>query len=987
MPAAPSSPGGNRRSALLYAGGSCDLRCAVCDCATPASSTDAIEAALGGGGSRLVLRGAPEHASRTGEIIGRAREQGFTDIVLRSNAAWCASDAAAAELARLGADAVLVPLFSQLPAVHDRIAGTAGALANAVGGMRRLAETGLAVEIEVPLLAPRLQSLVKVIELARRAAPGLRSARFFLPTEVRHAVLAPASWDETAQPLADALLRCRALGVAARLGTDSAIPLCALRDYPDLYDAYAINPRGRSAVRGSATLGDVCSDCAVRRQCPGIARSYLEAHGENGLEAYDDKPTLMYEQRTTRKRQWTDAQRAAASRATLMVIRPTVNCNQDCTFCSANETSANVWSDHDEMLRAIARAARRGISWLSFSGGEPTLSKHLVDYIDCATRLGISRREIVSNAVLLDKPEKVRRLVDAGLTDAFISLHAHDESLSRQSTQKVGDFARTVTGIKNLLEAGVNTALNHVITARNYPYLEAYVEFVHRELGGRVKISFAFVTPQFKALDNIEVMPRLTDVMPYLKRAMYRAVELGQPFAVGSRQGIPFCFLDEFRAWSDGLKMANSAIAEDSPQKQRAAVCDECRFSDHCTGLWRPYVAKYGLDELRPVPGGKLTETELRALDWMSRLYPYGEPMSFDDVSEALRERELETGPPEIDRPAPAAAMPDFVEQRTRPLRVLMIGSGRQARRIASAAANLGGLSIDAVASPHAPQANLQDFGGCPAYANAADAIEDMRPEAAIIAAATDVHFELARLAIAHRIPTLLEKPITQTLEQAIALRDEAQAGDTLVVPAHNSLHAAGLEELCDGTPDRVRYLFRRTAQSPDSPRTWNRSSLYQTLYHIIAATRRAAGNGDGRVLRVAHRGEASPEQIRLDLAFGDSPAEIVVELRARTEEDLLATTVGGREAVWRRNGPEITISTNGTPHPVEARGNDIQAMLANFRDALLDKVSPVTNLDDAIDVMRTASAAIDALADDGAPFERRGAPKHVASRSLQPGA
>ena len=43
------------------------------------------------------------------------------------------------------------------------------------------------------------------------------------------------------------------------------------------------------------------------------------------------------------------------------MLRPTVNCNQDCTFCSANETSSNVWASREEMLRAIARTARRGI--------------------------------------------------------------------------------------------------------------------------------------------------------------------------------------------------------------------------------------------------------------------------------------------------------------------------------------------------------------------------------------------------------------------------------------------------------------------------------------------------------------------------------------------------------------------------------------------------------------------------------------------------
>ena len=59
------------------------------------------------------------------------------------------------------------------------------------------------------------------------------------------------------------------------------------------------------------------------------------------------------------------------------------------------------------------------------------------------------------------------------------------------------------------------------------------VEFVRESFGGRVMISFAFVTPQYKALEGIEQVPRLSDVMPFLKRALYRAVELGQPFSNG----------------------------------------------------------------------------------------------------------------------------------------------------------------------------------------------------------------------------------------------------------------------------------------------------------------------------------------------------------------------------------------------------------------------------------------------------------------------
>jgi MoaA/NifB/PqqE/SkfB family radical SAM enzyme/predicted dehydrogenase len=978
-----------QRSAQLHAGGECDLRCAICDCTAPPSSPADVARTLEGGGGRLVVRGATERSPLAGEIVARAREHGYTDIVLRTNATGFQSSESAASFSRLGATAAMVPFFSQFPAVHDRIAGRPRALLDALTGIRHLVAAGLAIEIEIPVLQPRLQNLEEIVRLVRRAAPTLRAVRLFLPSS-SHPVLAPPSWDTAAPAMAAALRYCRGLDVRAVLSTESGVPLCALRDHPDLHDAYAINPKARSATRGGATLGEVCRDCAVRAQCPGITPSYRAVHGEAGLAAYTSRPKAMYEQRTTRSRQWTDEQRAAAARSQLLVLRPTVNCNQDCTFCSANETSANVWANHDEMLRAIARAARRGIDWLSFSGGEPTLSKHLVAYIRSAARLGIARREIVTNAVLLDRKEKVAALVEAGLTDAFVSLHAHDEALSRQSTQKVGDFPRTVAGIKGLVDAGVRTALNHVITARNYQYLSAYVEFVHREFGGRVKISFAFVTPQFKALDNIDVMPRLSDVMPHLKRALYRALELGQPFAVGSRQGIPFCFLDEFRAWSDGLKLSSSALSEDGPQKQRAAACDDCRFSDYCPGLWRPYAAQYGFDELRPVAGPKLSEREVQSLEWLSRLYPWGEPMSFDEVSTALREPTLETGPPEITAPpAETSAMPQVEFQRSRPLRVLMIGSGRQARRLASAARGVPGLSIDAVASPHAPQADTTDFGDCPAYADVEVAIDDIRPEAVIIAAATAAHAALARLAVARGIPVLLEKPIASSEQEARSLCEIAGAGGATVVPAHNTLHTPGLQEFLSASAGRtaVTYTWRRTRGSGDTMRTWNRSFLYESLHHLLAVVGRGVGGGVGEVIRASYRGEGAPESLRVELDYGGAPAEITIDFAAAADEDAVSLRdldVPGTEREWRRSGREVTIREGAAVRTVESRGSDAACMLANFRDVVLGTAPPATTLDDALDVMRTAAAAVDAIAAAGAPFERRTAPRHVASPELR---
>src|SRR6188768_2337967 len=141
---------------MVHVGGRCTLRCAVCDCTAPASTPEQITRALAGGGSRLLVRGATEDSPSVAALVGQAHQQGFAEIVLRSNAIACRQPAGAAAMARLGADAVQVPLFSQRPDVHDRIAGRDGALRDALAGLRNLARAGVGVEIEVPILTKAL---------------------------------------------------------------------------------------------------------------------------------------------------------------------------------------------------------------------------------------------------------------------------------------------------------------------------------------------------------------------------------------------------------------------------------------------------------------------------------------------------------------------------------------------------------------------------------------------------------------------------------------------------------------------------------------------------------------------------------------------------------------------------------------------------------------------------------------------------------------
>ncbi len=975
-----------QRSVDLFVSAGCSLACAgLCDCRTRPSDDRWVGRALEGGGARVTIRGGTQDLHVVTSMVGRARDAGWTEVALRTPAIEASTPAHGQALKRIGVDVVVVPLYSQVSAVHDRISGVKDALVKALVGMRSFAEAGLGVEIEVPLLPKRLQHAAALVSLAHRAVPSLRAARFYLSRDEVPAALAPPSWDEGAPLLAEAIERCRELKVATSLRTMDAIPLCALAAHPSLQEVYRFNPKARNGLAPGCALVEACQSCAARKQCPGVTPSYAAQHGGRGLRPYAKRPEAMYEQRTSPRRKWTEDQKQGARKVGFLVLRPTVNCNQDCTFCSANETSNNVWTDPTAMLRQIARVARRGITRLSFSGGEPTLSKDLVSFVRTAKRLGVPEIELVTNAVLLDTPKRVEPLVQAGITHAFVSLHAHDESLSRVMTQKAGDFERTVKGVQLLLDKKIIVALNHVVNARNYRYLRHYVEFVREAFGGRVMISFAFVTPQYKALESIEQVPRLSDVMPYLKRALYRAVELGQPFIIGSRQGIPPCFLGEFRGWSDLLYVANEAKSEDAPQKLRAPSCDTCRYTKFCNGLWRPYAARYGTDEVKAWVGEPISGDELREVRSIGLQPPWGVPRSFDEVPRPFRDHEAEKlGPPDIVEPARQASLslPVFTIERSRPVRIAVAGSGNRARFLARAAQNVTGFSIDAVASPHAPEADLREFHHAPRYRSALEAIEDIRPEGVIVATATHAHASIVEEALSRSIPVLCEKPLGKTVEESESVASRAKESGAALIPAHNDLFSTGLLETIGASPwPQVRYIRRTTPQSPDSLRLWGRSPLSETLYHALIVTARACGEGPAEVVSVRGTGEAAPQAVRLMLRYSGGEAEVLLDFTAPQEELSIAFERGTDAVTWRRQGREVSVTRGGSTRALESQGSEAELMLAHFRDVITGQAVPLANPVQAVDIQRTVAACIEALEATGVPFDRPNAPKHVSSR------
>jgi len=948
----------------------CTLACAVCDCRSERSPN--LERAIASGGARLEIRGEAAVQRSLAETVGRAREAGWSHIAVRTNATAFGAPERARALRDAGVDEVVFYLASERAPVHDAIARVRGAHAAALRGARALAEAGLAMSLEIPILSPKLQDLGATLELAAKTVGTAKRLRLYSPVRLWEGAgppareLLPPRWSEVREAVRGALDRAEGLSIAVTLAERDGIPLCgALADG----EQRAILPERdqRPMVRGaSSRLAPRCNECAVKSACPGVTELYLATHGDEGLTPRT-APGRDFVQRKVRPDSvWTDHRRESARQRYMAVLRPTVDCNQDCWFCSANETSQNVERDAARMSRRILRMARAGVRHLSFSGGEPTLSRHLVEHVALARAAGIPVVELVTNAVLLDREEKVDAYARAGVTNLFVSLHGHDEATSRLQTRKVGDHARTTRALKLFVErTDVYIRLNHVVTMRNYRALVRFVDWVGEQFGTRVSISFAYITPQYKALERIaDVVPAYRDVAPFLKKALARAAELGIECVVGSRQGVPPCVLGEFAIYSDVAEISTNAQSEDAPQKVKSEACARCRFDRLCTGVWKPYAAVHGVDELTPFEGPEVRPHE-----------PLAEALG---VRALPSSGEIAVGP----EPRPRRSL-DVIPDEP-PLPIAVVGTGARALRIIRAASEAG-LRVVGVASPHAHEKELPELSAqVPRATSLAELLATVEARGVIVASATHDHAASSRAAFAVDLPVLVEKPIAEGAAETAALIAEAHGRLSV---AHQMRMAPGFQELLAEARElqgRVELRVRHCA--PDSMHTWSRGQLYESLIHLLDLAIAVHGT-ELTITQVRGVGETRPESIELRGHGPNGAFAIVSEPRAA--EELLEVQVagGGRRVVWtRKQGLDELTSTDalGARTRTPGRGSDLVRLLAAWSDSVRVGAAPPVLASDGEAAMRLASEALKKLEAAGVAFERANAPRHASSRELR---
>lgn len=287
------------------------------------------------------------------------------------------------------------------------------------------------------------------------------------------------------------------------------------------------------------------------------------------------------------------------------LVRLGLSCNQNCRFCNVKYAlKTKSTADAKEEILEVIREYQ-DTSLISFTGGEPTLRNDLPELISFVKKKTRMNAELQTNAMRCSYKGYVAALKKAGLDCAFVALHSHKESVSDWLTRTPGSFKLTIDGIKNLLDECIEVTLNIVITSANYKLLPEFSKFVHENFTNMKRLSFSWVQPVGNAWKNKWLIPKLTDVSPYIRAAMKYCEKNNVDF-INPYCGIPLChakgFEDKCLEYTvvREREKKHIIIQKVMDNKIKGPQCKHCSMDKYCLGVWIWYSRLYGVDELIP---------------------------------------------------------------------------------------------------------------------------------------------------------------------------------------------------------------------------------------------------------------------------------------------------------------------------------------------------------------------------------------------------
>lgn len=292
-------------------------------------------------------------------------------------------------------------------------------------------------------------------------------------------------------------------------------------------------------------------------------------------------------------------------------------CNQRCLFCNRPPINGDEPPTPLDLVtnKIDCLANDSNVKRIVFTGGEPTLYPYLKEVISYAAHKN-KTVEIQTNATILDK-NGFKELKDAGLSIVNMAFHSHIDVTSRTLRGVPFGDQRIKENLVAISNLGIELHVIFVINKINFRELPDFVDYLSQmDIDWRsFYLNLSIVVPEGWARENKEmIVPRMSDIKPYLVEACARCVQYDIKFDIS--EFVPLCIVPGFehKAISTVFRMTKVKIIDDhygdekvldfvdpdGPYASKAPQCAQCSLNSICVGFYPALKDMHGVEDYEP---------------------------------------------------------------------------------------------------------------------------------------------------------------------------------------------------------------------------------------------------------------------------------------------------------------------------------------------------------------------------------------------------
>src|SRR3712207_1148097 len=128
---------------------------------------------------------------------------------------------------------------------------------------------------------------------------------------------------------------------------------------------------------------------------------------------------------------------------------------------------------------------------------------------------------------------------------------------------------------------------------------------------------------------------------------------------------------------------------------------------------------------------------------------------------------------------------------------IAVAGAGLIGRRHVRLIQESGSCELSAIVDPAPGAADFAREVGVPIYPTLTDLFATEHPDGVIVATPNSLHVKNGLECVEHGVPVLVEKPISDSVEEALRLAEAAEAASVPLLVGHHRRHSPILAKAC----------------------------------------------------------------------------------------------------------------------------------------------------------------------------------------------